>query len=108
MLCSWMYLIPRNLQSRKADLIIYSYFAYVKKCNCNISRNKMDFAGKVDFTRPNYTYSNCHEPHINMHLTIIMYVYITAGTLVMIRLHKKALTAQKIEKFMRMKISFDM
>ena len=37
-----------------------------------------------------------------------MYVYITAGTLVMIRLHKKALTAKKIEKFMWMKISFDM
>ena len=41
-------------------------------------------------------------------------MYIITGTLVMIRLHKKAdlmktiLTAQKIEKFMQIKINFDM
>ena len=30
-----------------------------------ISFNKMDFANKADFVKPNHTYNKCHVPTIN-------------------------------------------
>ena len=48
-----------------------------------ISINKISFADKVDFPRPN----KCHAPNIKHMLNSVC---VTTGTLVLIRLHKKA------------------
>ena len=62
--CDWMWFIPRNLLTGKADLAICIY-SYVlcpceKECGCIISINKMAVAGKVDFPRLIHTCNKCH------------------------------------------------
>lgn len=48
--------------------------------------NKMDYVDNADFPRPNHTSNECHMPNVKIALNS---VYITTGTLALIRLHKK-------------------
>ena len=66
-------------------------------CSCIIANHEMGFADKADFAKPNH--SKCHAPNIKMCASFCE--YITTGTLVWIRLHKKAdLLEMKVKKNM--------
>ena len=58
--------------------------------DCNIPNNETDNTHKANFPKPNCIYNRRHAPNINLIYMLNSCVHITTGTLVLIRLHKKA------------------